>query len=83
MADIPSTLMTMLAASPELAKTPVLTVGLAQGASQQNSLDPNANATNRATAQATALSLITLGMKNAALDILTESRQPKEPEPRL
>jgi hypothetical protein len=81
--DVGSTLKTMLSAAPELAKTPLLTVSLAQGASATNQLDPNANATNKAAAQSTALSLILLGMKDAAEGVSQVDRQPKEPGPRL
>lgn len=83
MADVLSTFKTMLSASPELAKTPLLTVDLANTSSQQNGLDPNPGPANKAAAQSTAMSLILLGVKNGADSVVQMARQPQEPEPRL
>ena len=83
MADIGTTLTQITAAAPELAKTPLLTLGLAQEASRQNYLTLDPGPANRATAQTTALSLILLGMKNAAIAASQVNTQPREPEPLL
>ena len=80
---VADTLSAMLAAAPELAKTPALTLSAAQGLVGQLGSVPNAKDHVTATAQTTALSLMLFGMQQSASDITEAGYQPEEPEPSL
>lgn len=80
---LPDTLTAMLSASPELAKTPSLTLSAAKGAAGQMAATPDPKSHVRATAQTTALALILLGMQMGAQHITQAAYQPEEPEPTL
>lgn len=73
----------MLASAPELAKTPSLTLGTAQGTVGALTQTPDPTGHVRATAQTTALALALLGMKLGAQNVSEATNQPEEPEPSL
>lgn len=80
---VADTLNAMLAAAPELGRTPSLTLSVAQGTAGQLTQMTNPKDETRATAQTTALGLALMGMKLAAQNITEASYQPEEPEPTL
>lgn len=80
---VADTLNAMLAAAPELSKTPSLTLSVAQGAAQQLTSAPDPKGHVQATAQTTALALILKGMQLAAQNVTENAYQPEEPEPTL
>lgn len=80
---VADTLSAMLAAAPELAKTPSLALGAAQTLAGQLTSVPDPKSHVRGTAQTTALALALMGMKQAAHNITEAAYQPEEPEPSL
>ena len=80
---VADTLSAMLAAAPELAKTPSLTLSTAKGAANDLTNAPDARGHVRAAAQTTALALMLFGMKQGAQNITEAAYQPEEPEPTL
>lgn len=80
---VADTLRTMLAAAPELAKTPSLTLSAAQGVAGQLTQTANPADHAKSTAQTTALALVLLGMKMGSQNVTEAAYQPEEPEPTL